>query len=200
MDTRALMFRMMRKEFGNLLNMARIKVVTVASVDWNTLSAVVSFAEGDAIDPATDQQTVHWIESYTPTAGDLACLLIAEGAPVLIGVVELKVWNDFSLPTGYTTVAGYTVPGYRRDSNGRVWLRGACNVAASNGTGVKFTFPAGYRPTSGTRMLSAPYSNGTAILDHLRYNVATNGNMSSVLATPAATVFMGFEGLSFDVF
>lgn len=198
MDNRALMLRMLRKEFGNLLNSARIKTVTIFSVDFPNKVAVVDFASGEVSDPVTDQQTVQFLESYFPQVGEVAYLLLAEGAPILIGAVESSPWTNLALPTGYAAVAGLTPPGYRIDSTGRVWFRGGCNIGASNATGTKFTLPAGFRPPDNTRVLAVPYSNGTAISDHLRYNVSTAGVMATVLATPAATIFITFEGVSFD--
>jgi hypothetical protein len=199
MDDRSLFMRLMRREFGNLLSAARIKIVTIDSVSEPNSEAVVTFAKGDVEDPTPDPQTVPFLSSYYPIVGQQAYLMLAEGAPVLIGAVEDSPWNDLTLPPGYSTVAGYTVPAYRRDSSGRVWFRGGCNIASGNVAGNKFTLASGYRPKGNARMLSVPYSNGTAITGHLRYDVSTLGVVSTPVASPGATVFASFEGISFDI-
>lgn len=197
MDQRQLFVRLLRKEFGNLLNAARIKVVTVDSVDYPNARAVINFAQGDAADPVPDQQTVPWLDSMFPVAGQLAYLLLTEGSPVLLGAVDSDTWTNLTLPTGYTTVSPFRQPAYRMDNQGRVWFKGACNVAANNVAGTKFTMPASYRPTSKT-FIAVPYSNGTNIQDHMRYDVNTDGTIVTLVALGAATQIFSFEGVSYD--
>ncbi len=106
-------------------------------------------------------------------------------------------WTNLSLPSGYSTTAPYVAPAYRKVRN-RVWFRGGCNIAASNAAGTKFTLPSGFRPTIGTVALQALLSNGTAG-GTLRYDVGTSGNVVTLAATPAATQFVSFDGLSFPL-
>lgn len=198
MDPRQRMLKQMDNRFGNLSNTVRARVVTVAALDQVNLVATIAFSQGDPLDTPPDPMDVPWLDSYFPAVGDLAYLGTLEGAPILLGTVEREVWHDFALPTGYTVVAPYVTPGYRKDSQGRVFLRGAANVAASNAAGTKFVMPAGYRPLSGTVGLAAPFSNGTAISGHLRYDIGVSGNVVTLVASAAATTLMLFEGLSFD--
>ena len=110
---------------------------------------------------------------------------------------ESGAWTALTLPAGYTAVAGLHAPAYRRVRR-RVHFRGACNIAASNAAGTKFTMPTGFRPTDGVTF-AAPLSNGTAITDHLRYNVNTSGAMSTLIVSPAGTSLASFEGLSYAI-
>jgi hypothetical protein len=199
MDSRTVLQRMMRREFGHLLNSARLKVVTVDAVDFTNRLATIELAQGDAAagDPVPDTQDVGFLEDYYPQVGDLAYMLLGEGAPLLIGPKEAETWHALTLPAGYTAVVGWTAPGYRM-YGGQVQFRGACNVAASNIPATKFNLPAGYRPGQ-KRAVAIPYSNGTAISGHLRFDMDTNGDMTSLLTTPAATIFLMFEGVSMDV-
>lgn len=114
-----------------------------------------------------------------------------------VSLHEAGGWTSLPLPTGYTSVSPYPVPAYRLESGKRVIFRGACNVSSSNGVGTKFVMPTGFRPTAGTMALAAPYSNGTVISGHLRYDVGISGNINTLAATPAATVLVSFEGLSY---
>lgn len=109
---------------------------------------------------------------------------------------ESEQWTALTLPTGYSAVAGLHAPAYRRTRR-RVFFRGACNIAASNAVGNKFTMPAGYRPTTNGVTIAAPLSNGTDITGHLRYSISTAGVMATLLASPAGTVLAMFEGLSY---
>lgn len=197
MDDRALFLRIMRKEFGNLLNSARIKIVTIASVDLPNNAAVVDFAQGETTDPITDQQTVQFLESYFPQVGENAYLLIAEGASILIGAVEKSPWVNLTLPTGYATIAPFRAPAYRIDNTGRVWFKGACNVGASNAIGTKFTMPVGYRALTKT-FIAVPVSNGTTIVSHMRYDVNTDGTIDTLVVTSAIVQIFSFEGVSYD--
>src|SRR5689334_3952197 len=110
MDARAKLQRMMRKEFGHLLNSARIKVVTVTTVDLANRLATINLAQGDAAagDPVPDPQDVGFLDNYYPQVNDLAYMILGEGAPVLIGVKEVETWHNFTLPSGYSAVAGWT--------------------------------------------------------------------------------------------
>lgn len=197
MDQKGMLLRMMRKEFGNLLNVGRIKVVTVTAVNYATEIATIQLAQGEAGDPVPDEQDMTWIRSYLPYVNDLAYMLLTEGAPVLIGAVEDSAWTDFALPSGYTAVVGFEVPGYRRDSTGRVWLRGCCNIAASNVAGTKFTVPVGYRVAVKT-YASFSISNGAAV-SPLRLDINTDGTLATLVTTPAATQIASFEGVSYDI-
>jgi hypothetical protein len=188
----------MEDQFGNPNGSLMAQVVTVTAVDFSTIEAQIEFGQGDAADPVLDPvDGVSWLDSYCPAVDDLAYMGKLEGAPILLGKVETETWHALTLPTGYSAVGGWTAPGYRMD-HGQVQFRGACNVAASNAAGTKFTLPVGYRPGQ-SRAIAVPYSNGTSISDHLRYNIDSAGVMASALVTPAATVFMIFEGQSFDV-
>src|SRR5690349_7924318 len=112
-----------------------------------------------------------------------------------VPLVEGGPWTALTLPSGYSTSAPYVAPAYRKVRN-RVWLRGGCNIAASNAAGTKFTLPAGFRPSAGTVALQAMLSNGSAG-GTLRYDVGVSGNVVTLAATPAATQLVSFDGLSF---
>jgi hypothetical protein len=201
MDPRDRLQRMMRKEFGHLLNAAQVKTVTVTAVDLSTRLATVTMAQGDPLlDVQPDPQDVIFLDSYTPQVNDIAYMILGEGSPVLIGAKELETWHDLTLPSGYSTTSPFRTPAYRKDNQGRVWFKGACNVAASNAAGTKFTLPTGYRPTTKT-WIAAPVSNGTSIsstFPGMRYDVNTDGTIVTLVASPAAIQIFSFEGLSFD--
>lgn len=197
-DPRRKMHKVMETQFGNPLNSLRGQVVTVSAVDLSIGEAQITPGQGDASDTPVDPlDSVPWLDSYVPAVGDLAYIGKLEGAPVLLGRAEKETWRDLSLPTGYSTVAGWQRPQYRLE-HGHVWFRGACNVAANNAAGTKFTLPSGYWPTQ-LRALAIPYSNGTAISGHLRFDMGLSGNMNTLVISPAATVFLMFEGVSMDV-
>jgi hypothetical protein len=200
MDTRDIFMRLLTKEFGNYLNAARIKIVTVLSVDLTAALAVVEFARGDATDEDPPQQTVAWFDSYTPAVNDKAYLMITEGAPVLIGVQETEVWTNLTLPSGYTSASPFRLPAYRKDNQGRVWFKGIFNIAPSNAIGVKFTMPAGYRPLTKT-WIAAWCSNGAAITSTfpgMRFDVNTDGTIETLVASPSVTQIFSLEGASYD--
>jgi hypothetical protein len=108
-------------------------------------------------------------------------------------------WTALTLPTGYTSNAGFNAPGYRRVGANRVIFRGNCNVAASNGAGTKFTMPSGYRPANNT-YLPVGMSNGSTVDLSMVFTVAAaTGIMSTPTASPAATTAFIFEGLSYSL-
>jgi hypothetical protein len=184
-------------EFGNPYNNVRAQVVTVTAVDLSTQLATIKFGDADPAEDPADPADVRYLDSYFPQVDDLAYLGKLEGASVLLGKQDRETWHALSLPTGYAAVGGWTAPGYRMD-HGQVQFRGACNVSASNAVGTKFTLPVGYRPGQ-SRAVAIPYSNGTVISDHLRFDILSTGNMDTKVITPAATIFLMFEGVSVDV-
>ena len=200
MDERTMLLRLMRSEFGNLKSVPRIKTVTVGTVDLTNKVATVTYAtDPDDTDPP-DPQDVSWIEGYFPITGETAYLANIEGHPILLGSEYANDWTSLTLPSGYTSVSPFRAPSYRMDHQGRVWFRGCCNVAASNAIGTKFTMPAPYRPLAKTYIV-AWVSNGTAIQNTfpgMRYDVGTNGVIETLVASPAATQFFSFEGVSYD--
>ena len=112
--------------------------------------------------------------------------------------VESGVWTNMPMPGGWANVAGTTPWQYRRIRR-RVLFRGSVNIPASTGTGSLLTMPAGHRPTAGQIQLAVPYSNGTAVSAHQRFNIGTNGVMAMGVTTPAATIQAMWEGLSYSV-
>jgi hypothetical protein len=200
MDEVQLMMALFRKEFGNLLNVARIKIVTVLSVDLTNNLATIEFARGDVTDDDPPQQVVNWFDSYIPQVGDKAYMMNTEGAPVLIGVKETETWHNLTLPSGYTSASPFRLPAYRKDNQGRVWFKGIFNIAPSNAIGVKFTMPAGYRPLTKT-WIAAWCSNGAAITSTfpgMRFDVNTDGTIETLVASPSVTQIFSLEGASYD--
>lgn len=83
---------------------------------------------------------------------------------------------------------GWSAPGYMRDHNGFVHLRGLMK----NGTvgSAMFTLPAGYRPTGGDLLIST-ISNGAVG----RIKIGTNGQV--VPESPSSNAWVALDGITF---
>lgn len=113
------------------------------------------------------------------------------------GIVEPWISLVASYPAGWSTWPGFNDLEYRLDSTGRVWFRGLVQIAASNGTGVKFTMPAGYRPAVRTQLM-IPLGTATDFSVMKRFDVATSGTFNMLTATAAVASFISFDGVSYS--
>lgn len=99
--------------------------------------------------------------------------------------------SAFNAP--WTNLGGaYNTVGYRRDLNGRVYLRGVAALSSSPGAQIRaFTLPAGYRPPL-QAMVESISING-----HVRIDIANDGQIipNGVFTSGQ---WVSFEGLSFD--
>lgn len=105
--------------------------------------------------------------------------------------VQPDPWHKPSFGTGwqdYTGGAGYQTSAYKKDSLGRVHLRGLVE-RASGALTVIMTLPVGYRPASG-KIFATTGSGGVA-----RVNVTAGG---VVEYSSGGVTFLSLEGISFD--
>lgn len=153
------------------------------SLNWNVDSDITN--------------VVRCISSYFPVIDDVVRVVLVPGAgPLVLGTIIHDNWNVLTLPTGYTVLAGYGVPSYRRDPTGRVWLSGIANVAGTTAAGTKFTIPLGWRPPFAT-VLPVPWGTATAFGGTQRYEISTAGVISTAAASagPSTTLHF-FDGMS----
>ena len=103
----------------------------------------------------------------------------------------VEAWTNATLQNSWVAFGGaYATPGYRKDHQGKVYLRGLAKngtVSAYPGTAI-FTLPSGYRPPH--RKVLNVSSNGA----WGRIDVAANGVVSLINGTNA---WVSFDGLSF---
>jgi hypothetical protein len=124
--------------------------------------------------------------------------LVAGIAGDLAGVTVEEPWNTINYPTGWSTSPGFPAWAYRLDATGRLWFRGVVQVAASNGLGLKFTLPVGYRP-SVAHILPVPVAQTAAMSAEQRFDVTTDGKITMLAASPGSTSYMVWNGLSISL-
>lgn len=96
-------------------------------------------------------------------------------------------WTAPTLTNSWITFGGsYPTPSYRKDANGRVYLRGV--LKSGTLTAAAFTLPAGYRPAA--KLSFSPLNaNAGAQMD-----VNTDG---TVVPGAGSTSYIGLDGISF---
>jgi hypothetical protein len=98
-------------------------------------------------------------------------------------------WTAATLTNSWVTFGGtFPTPGYRKDANGRVYLRGVIKTGAVGTTA--FTLPAGYRPPAKVGF-SPLNSTAGAELD-----VNADG---TVVPSGGSNTYVGLDGVSFFI-
>ncbi len=101
-------------------------------------------------------------------------------------------WTNLTLSNGWVA-SGSTIPGYRKDSNGRVHLRGvAVSGTATSGT-IFSNVPAGYRPSPDANGALCADSNGANNTPLMKV-VASTGNLQIYNVGAGAAIYLdGFN-------
>lgn len=168
---------------------------TLALALWARLKVVQVYASAAARTSAFSAAGVSATEGMISYRQDVDVFEEYDGS-AWVPLTEGDTWTSMGTPSGWSTAAGSPQWAYRKVRR-RVWLRGAMNMPASDTAVSKFTFPAGFRPAAGIATLAVPYSNGTAISGHMRFDVATTGTFTLRAVGPGSGVLAAFDGLSY---
>jgi hypothetical protein len=82
-------------------------------------------------------------------------------------------WIAPQLQNGWGNAAGTQVAGYRRDSDGRIWLRGFISGGQTSAGTVLFNLPQGYRPSASEILPACPSASSFVSI-----YVDPNGNVT----------------------
>jgi hypothetical protein len=179
------------KVFGS----AQLRQGVITAIDVSTETCSLNFS-GDMTNVVVGVSTLH---SYAPLIGDVVWILKNGSDLLVIGPVASSPgyqWTPISYPTGWSTWSGFPDLAYKPDGLGRVWFRGGVSVAASNGTGVKFTMPTGFRPAVQTQIM-IPITATVNFTTMQRFAVDTGGGWNMLVASPSSTTFFSFDQASY---
>jgi len=83
----------------------------------------------------------------------------------------------------------------RKDLTGRVFMRGSMSKAAGSGVALLGTLPAAFRPSGADRLVVVADDQGVP----RGLTIATNGDVTLVIADPLPVQGVFFDGVSFDL-
>jgi hypothetical protein len=113
------------------------------------------------------------------------------------GLLTQEAWNALSYGTNWGAFGGsYITPGYYKDSNGTVHLRGLIKTSAAQAAGsTLFTLPAGYRPSAVMRFGPSGNIAGT---DTSVVVEAFGAGPVFLNAAALINSYVSLDGISFD--
>jgi hypothetical protein len=151
-----------------------------------------------------------WFHINDGTGNKRLTINPANGNLLLTGILEQDTWhfNDIAgvrlEPTWQPYGAGYNQPGFFKDTQGIVHLRGMVKSAANPSAGPIFYLPPGYRPAG--RELHATLSNNeSARIDIFPANGAvqfvafspTRDQQGNIVPDTVAGRWVSLDGISF---
>jgi hypothetical protein len=129
----------------------------------------------------------------------LLILLLAAAAPAGIQTTgtTIEAWIAPTLGASWVNTGGAKqVAGYRKDSDGRVWIHGNIkNGTTTDGT-VLFTLPAGYRPVGTENVMCNFYSPAVTKFISGTLLIQTNGEVQMFYVSDPTE--LSFTDISFS--
>lgn len=182
----------------------------VDSADYETVLGKRQYTDGSApLTPATvlaskwlnavQEELLKVVEDagLTPSHADVTQL--RQALDVLYGKIDDGGWTALPLNTGgnWSAPADETTvyqPKYRKDSYGRVWLRGRA-VRTSGSAGTIGTLPSGYRPSPSAGMFFPVLGQSGGVLGAVQ--VAGSGALAWVVGDPGGASDVQLDGIVF---